>query len=759
MSVIMTVVIFVLIPTPSFDDPYATILTDADNQLLGALIAADEQWRFPKMDSIPEKYEQAVLAFEDAYFYQHPGVDPFAIIRAMGQNIQAGKVVSGASTITMQVVRLSRRGQPRTVWEKMIEVMLAIKLELKYTKREIFILYASHAPFGGNVVGLKAAAWRYFGRNPEQISWAEAALLAVLPNQPGLIHPGRNRDQLLEKRNRLLLRLEKKGILNELTSQLAQSEELPLQPKTLPRTAPHLLITSYLNGKKGQHIQSSIDKGLQSNVHQILRRHHAQLKQNEIYNGAVVVIDVATGKTIAYVGNTNNPEAEHGSQVDIITASRSSGSILKPFLYASMLDEGLILPETLIPDIPIMLKGFAPQNYSKTFDGAVPASRALARSLNIPAVHMLQEYGVPKFHHKLRKLGLSTINNSSSHYGLSLILGGAECTLGEISTVYAEMARSLNEYHLDPKEKEASENYPIGQGAIWHTFEAMSKVNRPESESSWELFSSRQKVAWKTGTSFGYRDAWAVGVTPKYVVGVWVGNADGEGRPGLVGVQAAAPILFDVFKKLPVTQWFKTPEAELTEVRVCQMSGEKAGEYCNETSNMLIPIAGLQMGKCQYHQLVHLDPSEKYRVNSSCIAVDEIITKKWFVLPPVQEWYYRPKNAGYKTLPPYQADCQSTSSNIAALDLIYPKKRAKIYIPIELDGDLGSAIFKAAHRIPETEIFWHLDDQFIGNTKRIHQMPLNPGPGLHVLTLVDENGESLIREFEVLGRSERATLN
>ena len=752
-GMVILAIFYAFIPAPSFDDPYATILTDKKDQLLGALIADDGQWRFPSIDSIPEKYEQAVLAFEDKHFYYHPGVDPLAIIRALGQNLQAAKVVSGGSTITMQVVRLCRKGQARTIWEKIIEVVLVTKLELKYTKREIFRLYASHAPYGGNVVGLKAAAWRYFGRNPQQISWAEATLLAVLPNQPSLIHPGRNRVRLMEKRNRLLRRLEEKGVIDELTSQLAQSEVLPDRPEILPHEAPHLLITSYLKGQKGKHIESNINRGLQKKVKQIVKRHHAQLRQNEIYNAAVVVIQVSTGKVISYVGNTDNPEAEHGSQVDIITAPRSSGSILKPFLYASMLDEGLILPETLIPNIPIILKGFAPQNYSRTFDGAVHASQALARSLNIPAVHMLEKYGVPNFHHKLCKLGLTTINYSPSHYGLSLILGGAECTLWDISHIYGDMAKSLIDYHLDPEEKVDSEKYPLGPAAIWHMFEAMSRVNRPESEGSWELFNSKQKVAWKTGTSFGFRDAWAVGVTPKYVVGVWVGNADGEGRPGLVGVQTAAPILFDVFKKLPTSTWFKTPEADLIEVSICSESGEKAGPYCQEILNIDVPFAGLQTGVCHYHQLVHLDQTEKFRVNSSCVPVNQIVNKEWFVLPPIQEWYYRTKNAGYKLLPAFRSDCEPGSMNLATLDLIYPKRNAKIYIPIELNGNIGSAVFKAAHRIPQTEVFWHLDDQFIGNTKRIHQMPLSPDPGNHVLTLIDENGESLSREFQVLKRS------
>src|SRR5690606_34581343 len=334
-------------------------------------------------DSVPEKFAAAIVAFEDKRFYYHPGVDPISMTRALYQNIREGKVVSGGSTLTMQVIRLSRRSEGRTLLEKFIEVILATRLELRYSKAEILALYASHAPFGGNVVGLEAACWRYFNRDVHELSWGEAALLAVLPNSPALIHPGKNRDQLLLKRNALLDKLQQAGVIDEFTCSLAKEENIPDQPSALPRYARHMLQRIVRDGGAQTRVRSTLSVGVQRRVEQIVQDHHKQLAGSQIYNAAALVLDVETGEVIAYVGNTDVEETGyHGEEVDIINAPRSTGSILKPFLYAAMLDEGKLLRNTLVPDVPTVIDGFSPKNFKREFNGAVPASQALIRSLN-----------------------------------------------------------------------------------------------------------------------------------------------------------------------------------------------------------------------------------------------------------------------------------------------------------------------------------------------------------------------------------------
>lgn len=764
---------YVSLPENLFEDQYATVLYDRNENLLAATIAADGQWRFPARKEIPEKFEKALLNFEDKYFYLHPGINPVALLRALKWNIKQGKIVSGGSTITMQLIRLSRQGKPRTYLEKLIELILAVRLELSFSKPEILGLYAAHAPFGGNIVGLEAAAWKYFSRHPDQLSWGEAALLAVLPNSPGLIYPGRNQEQLRVKRNRLLDQLYKNGLIDSLTTHLAQQEQIPGHPGTLPQLGQHLLTRNLNEGRRGQIIHSSLDIHLQNQVTQLIRQHQQILKHNHIYNACALVAKIETGQTLAYVGNTrsDNPSA-HGHSVDIITAPRSTGSILKPLLYALMLDQGELLPQTLIPDIPTIIDGFAPKNFSKTYEGAVPASRVVARSLNVPAVHMLRDFGVEKLHHHLQNLGMTTLNQPPSHYGLSLILGGAEATLWDISGIYASLARVLNHYFTLPEphrfyqddirplqyqalpsvSMKPTDKTMIRPGAIWHTFNAMLDLNRPDQESSWELFDSSQKIAWKTGTSFGYRDGWAIGINPEYVVGVWVGNADGEGRPGLTGLEAAAPILFDIFKLLPASQqWFDPPLSDMKKVSLCRYSGHRASLICDPVDTSYIPGKGLKSQPCPFHQMVHLDPTGKYQVTSACASVNGMIHQPWFILPPVQEWYFKSRNAFYQPLPPFSPECFSQNPR-QVMQIIYPANNSKLFIPKQLDGTMSESIFEVAHRDPDVTIFWHLDRQFLGSTKRIHQMALSADEGKHQVSLVDQNGEVLRIKFEIIGK-------
>ncbi|MEM9888598.1 MAG: penicillin-binding protein 1C [Bacteroidota bacterium] len=763
------------LPKSLFQDPTSTVLEDRNGMLLGARIAADGQWRFPAKDSLPNKYITALIEFEDRRFYRHIGIDPIGLARAVRQNIKARAVVSGGSTITMQIIRLARKKEGRTIWNKFIEMIWATRLEWRCSKAEILHLYAAHAPFGGNVVGLEAAAWRYYHKAPTLLSWSEAATLAVLPNAPALIHPGRNRVALQSKRDRLLRRLLEAEKIDTLTYQLALEEPLPKNPLPLPRAAPHLLDRVYLEGKKSQRscFQTTIDNKIQTQAKQVLQRHHQRLKGNHIYNAAALIAEVETGAILAYVGNVVGAGEEHGEQVDIITAARSTGSVIKPLLYAAMLQEGSIVPSSLISDIPTHLSGYRPENFHERYDGVVTAKRSLVRSLNVPMVRMLQQHGLEKFHFRLQELGLQTINQPPQHYGLPLILGGAEVRLDELTGVYASMARTLHTFsnhsgryakndfrslhylkqNTPPPPQFQKQAVQFNAASIWFTFDAMKEVERPNSEGEWKAFQSSSNIAWKTGTSFGFRDAWAVGVNDKYVVGVWVGNADGEGRPGLVGVQTAAPLLFDLFKQLPASKaWFPAPYDEMASFAICAKSGYRALNICPK-ARLLLPRSASKLAGCPHHQSVHLDDSANWQVHSGCESVDQMKQQAFFVLPPVEEYYYKNNDPSYQKLPPFRADCAQNSST-PIMQLIYPKEHAKIYLPTDLDGVKSKSVFRLAHRAADTKVHWHLDRTYLGSTQDFHELALQANIGKHLLTLVDEKGNRLERSFEVLGGAE-----
>ncbi len=761
------------LPTPLFHDPTSSVIEDRDGNLMGARIADDGQWRFPPNSEVPYKFEKSLILFEDKYFYLHNGVNSISMIKAVYRDIKANKIISGGSTITMQVIRMSRKGRSRTVIEKMIETYLAIRLELTHSKKEILALYAANAPFGSNVVGLDAASWRYFGKGAEKLSWAEAATLAVLPNSPALIFPGKNQQKLKDKRDRVLRLLHKCKFIGDDQLWLAQNEPLPGKPYPLPQLSTHLLDRAIREGNKGKLIKTTLEVSLQEIAKSIIDRYHEKQKANKVNNAAALVLDVETGNVLAYIGNTEETgHPEYGCDMDIITSARSTGSILKPFLYAAMLNDGQILPNTLVPDIPIQLGSFIPENFSLTYDGAVPAKRALSRSLNVPAVKMLQAYNINRFNYVLKKVGLTTLNKPPSHYGLSIILGGAEANLWDLAGAYASMARTLNHYQTFNSRYSKDDFHPanylfkenvrkttgtdkssyLSASSIWFTFEAMNEVSRPDEDAEWQQFTSSAKIAWKTGTSFGSRDAWAIGTNPKYVVAVWVGNSDGEGRPGVTGLTYAAPIMLEIFKALKPQDWFDAPYDDMIRLPVCHNSGYKATNICETVDTVWVQKNGAKTLGCPYHQYVLLDASGTWRVNSNCESVSNMICQKWFVLPPVMEYFYKMKNPFYKLLPPYRKDCMPAENSTNSIDMIYPKDNSRIYIPVDLNGVREKLVFKAADNIPETKIYWYLDNVFLGITQDFHQMGLAPNAGMHKLTLVDQKGQTLSINFEIIDK-------
>ena len=755
------------LPKHLFSDPYSVVLESKEGYLLGAKIAADGQWRFPQTDSVPHKISTCLIAFEDRYFYHHPGINPVSIWNAIWVNISERRVVRGGSTLTQQVIRLARKGQKRTYFEKIIEIIWATRLELRNSKEEILRLYASHAPFGGNVVGLEMASWRYFGIQPHKLSWAEAATLAVLPNAPSLIYPGKNQLRLLQKRNKLLHYLFKSGEIDELTYQLAISEPLPMKPFPLPQTAPHL-VERIAKEHVTHRYRSTINFALQERANQLVQNYHHNYAQNEVHNMAVIVVDVRTRNVLVYVANSPT-DLNHGKDVDIILAPRSTGSILKPILYAEMLNSGMLLPSMLVPDIPTQISGYTPQNYNSTYDGAVPAWKALARSLNIPAVLLLQRYGVANFYEDLKFYRQNYINKHPNHYGLSLILGGAESSLWDLCKIYASYASTLNHYNDNQlryrrdefKDLNLEANYvhnfgtvslsptKIDASSIFLTFQAMQEVNRVTEDEAWRYYSSANRVAWKTGTSFGNRDAWAIGINSDYVVGVWVGNASGEGRPEMTGVSYASPIMFDIFNTLPKGSWFKRPEQGMTYTDVCSKSGYLAGPYCDKSPSW-INKRGEENDVCPYHLSIQLDQTLTYRVHANCESTENRIQQSWFALPPVMEYYYKRKNIDYQPLPAFRVDCESDIDR-KQLEFIYPKNNAIVYLTKDFNGTTQPLVMKVANSQTRNEVFWYMNNVYLGSTKDFHEMTISPKSGNYIIHVIDQFGNEDRISLDVFG--------
>lgn len=768
LAVFMTICIL-MVPRPLFREAASMVALASDGRLIAAQIAEDGQWRFTQEDSVPGRFEKCITTFEDKRFRYHLGVDPIAIGRALVSDIRQGRAAEGGSTLTMQLARMARGGQARTVGQKLLEAMCAVGIELTHSKDEILSLYASHAPMGGNVVGLEAASWRYFGRRSNDLSWAESALLAVLPNAPARIHVARNRDALKGKRDRLLKKLLIDNVIDSAIFELSIMEPLPEKPYPIENKAPQLFqkLSRGADTRGKATVHTTIDGSLQTHIQSIADEYSRRYVLSRVNDIGVLVAEVKTGNVLAYIGNSTRVSPTW--MVDMVSAERSSGSTLKPLLYASMLSGGEMTPRSLWADTPLDINGFSPQNYNRTYNGAVHADEALTRSLNVPLVRMLSYHNTGRFLADLKQMGISTLRFDEEHYGASLILGGAEVTLWDLCGMYASMARRLLAYE---KDRETAEREPIKDifelrltrngklrhpatnasatmptpAAIWYTFKAMADLSRPEEEADWQMFSSMKRVAWKTGTSYGGRDGWAVGVTRDYVVGVWTGNATGEGRAGMTGVGYAAPVMFDVFSLLPSSAWFEEPLDDEDEMVVCRRSGMLAADVCAEVDTVRLPRQCIDTKQCRYCRLVHVTEDGRWQVNSSCESTAAMKTESRFVLPPKMEYYYKARHGDYEPLPPMRADCADSGAGRVAI--IYPQQGQKVVRTRSLDGKLQGVVCQVAAS-GDVAVYWHLDDTYLGETHGTNQMLIEPSAGQHRLTVVTDAGQTAAVKFIV----------
>ncbi len=752
----------------SYEFSYSPIVKDKNLNVLSVRVAQDEQWRFKLQNDLPDRYIKALCTYEDRNYYRHIGIDPVGLIRAVYLNLKNHKVVSGGSTLTMQLARLMLKSNSRNFLNKIKEMYLSVGLEFCYSKNQLLRHYGEMAPFGSNIIGIEAAMFKYYNKYTKDISWAEAAMLAVLPNQPSWIHVAKNRSRLLTKRNELLKTLMLKRIINEEEYELALLEPLPDKPDKVNRRAPHLLDYLVRQYPHESVFHTTINGELQTKVSEICNRYHQFYKQNNINNIAVLVVDNNNQNIISYVGNllSDSLVSENG-EVDMIFAKRSSGSILKPLLMASALENGLITQRSLLPDIPTVINGFRPENFSRQYSGACTAQELIRYSLNIPSVLLLKNYGIPRFYDDLRKMGIKTLFRQPMDYGLSLILGGAEVTMWDIATVYSHLAFDLSHYHHfnqkylqsdsfhlrilqsdSLKSKDLTKSSSIySAGTISIMFDAMR--NPMAAYSTQENSRQRPHVAWKTGTSFGYKDAWCIGVTPDYTICVWVGNSSGLSRPGLIGLETAAPVLQDILNELTQSNQWIIPYDNFVEIPICSASGYIAGPSCEKIDTIYCSKNSINVKSCPHHKIIFVDQKEQYQVNAECeLNAKE---KKYFVLPPLIAHFYQHTHSGYIKEPSFRPDCADVQVlQSGQLDFIYPNEFTTVLIPVDLDNKKNICIFKAVHKEKNAYISWFLDDQFIEQTHGNHEVKCLPQPGSHVLSIIDELGNSKMVKFKVV---------
>ena len=754
------------LPSPLFPNDYSFTLLDRSGQLLQAKVSKDEQWRIPLPDHLPDRLSTCQILYEDEYFYRHPGVNPVSLLRAFRQNIKRGRIVSGGSTLSMQVVRLALGPHKRTYLQKAWEVLLTLKLELLYSKDDILKAYLQHAPYGGNIVGASAASWRYYGREIDDLSWGEAATLAVLPNHPGQVFPGRGQEKLLSKRNALIAKLHDRGYLSNEEAHLSLAEKLPSYWRDIPQLAPHLAQKLQLEGSNAVRSQTSLSIQAQRKVQEIINEHVRIREAEEVHNAAAIVINNRDRSVVAYVGNADPAEEGKNRYVDMLGAMRSPGSLLKPYLYAHCLDQGLILPQQWLPDYPIYHQGFAPQNYDQTFRGAVPADRALASSLNVPFVHLLKEYGYERFHQDLLRAGI-TLPNPPGHYGMSLILGGFETSPLEIAGMYSGLYHAYRNFgsrgrnflfeedllpvsFLPEEENKTKAGVPMDWLSVHgthHMLMAMTKVRKPEDLAYWNERDIPVTIAWKTGTSYGLRDAWAVGISDEYTVAVWVGNASGEGRSGLVGSRVAAPILFDILERLDaksiVSQSLGFPQA------LCKISGMKISPLCKDTVFINIPGHWYNAPLCQYHEKVLINKETGLRIHRGCPSSSKAQEEIFTSLPPAMAKYYKGQSMG-EGLPDWAPDCPSIGREANDLVLLYPVNGSRIRQGQAQEGNTPGLVMHAVHSSDEAKVFWYLNDSLVTMTINEHKISVSLPHGEHRITLVDDQGTRLQSAFSVI---------
>ena len=715
-----------------FEDRYSVSVLDNKGKIIGVYLNKDEQWHLKSVDKIPEKLKTAVMVFEDKNFYSHNGVDFSAVIRAVKDNIFE-KRRTGASTITMQAVKMAQPKE-RNYFNKYLEIVHAFKLEKYYKKDEILKMYLNNAPYGGNIVGYKTASYMYFRKSPEELTWSEAALLAVLPNSPGLMNVEKNREKLIEKRNFILKKLYEKNFINERQYRISLKEPVPDKRYSFPVLAPHLVRRLVNENKDKKIIKSTIDSEIQKKTEKAVKDYSEFLKLSGINNTAVLIINNKNYEVISYAGSQDFYDFKNNGQVDGITAKRSPGSLLKPFLYAKVIDEGIAAPQSKIPDVSLYFSNFSPQNANKKYYGMVEMRDALIKSLNIPFVELLKDYGEDKFFYFLKDI-LNFEDRNPERYGLSLILGTKEFTMEEIGILYSGLANYGNFKNLKYTEESTEEERQLlTKGASYLTLTTMRELERPGME---KFYREKNPVSWKTGTSHGRRDGWAAGITPEWTVVVWTGNFTGEGNPNLTGVYTGGNLLFNIFKFLPKTEKDFVMPSDLEKIKVDSETGYRL-KYDVSYKEIFYPKDAKPLKASPYYKKIFVNKNGE-EIDSRDESFNEREEKYILVYPLEVVNYFVRENFDVSNI-------FSEKTAKKTIKFIYPKNNLKIIVPKDFDGE-KSLIVKIAN-IKNQELYWYVNKEYAGKSRE-KERSFNFKKGKYEITVVSESGETAKINFQV----------
>jgi penicillin-binding protein 1C len=742
-----------LIPLPwaALERPSSTLVFDREGKVLRAFTSADDMWRIrTDLEQVSPLLRKYLIFYEDRWFYYHPGVNPVSLVRALGQNLRSGRIISGGSTLSMQIARMIEP-KARTWQNKAIELFRALQLEQRFTKDELLTIYFNIAPYGGNIEGVAAAAWLYFGKEPARLSPGEAALLTVLPNSPSQFRPDLAPDRARQARDKVLKRLFDHGLIEDVEYQEALAEEVPEARREWPFRAPHFSQELVARYPQEARIPTTINADLQIFLEDLLALEVAKLKAEGITNAAAVVIDNQTHQLVAAVGSAAFFNHQDQGQVNGYLAPRSPGSTLKPFVYALALEKGLLTPAHYVEDVPVLYSGYSPENYDSTYSGLVSAQEALQRSLNVPAVNLLAALGGEALYELLKKAGFTTLT-PVNHYGLPMILGGCEVNLLELTNLYAALASGGKKYPVQTRQdRETSPPVPLfSPGVAYIITEILTEVRRPDLPTCWE-FTTLPKVAWKTGTSYGHKDAWSIGYNPRYTVGVWVGNFSGEGRAGLNGAETAAPLLFTIFAQLnsdTTVSWF-TPPATVKKRAVCAVSGQTPGPFCTPLRTDYYLADCSPEVECTLHQTYLLDPASGYRLPPHYYsAARATVEQVYLQYPPRVAAWLEANGQPVETLPPLLPEWQKILPGGAPVvrspsaDYIYQIRRG---IPLEYQ----KICLEAAAGNDVQRLYWFIDGEFYGQTKPGERLFYIPEPGCHRVICQDDRGRSTEVKLEI----------
>lgn len=722
--------------------PYSQVVTASDGTILQAFLSTDDKWRlYVEPERISAALEQAVLFKEDKYFRWHPGINPVAIIRAAFNNLRSGRRTSGASTITMQVARLLDPA-PRTIGSKLRETFRALQLEWHYSKDEIFRMYLNLVPYGGNVEGVASAAFRYFCRTPDQLSLAQIVTLAIVPNRPGSWRPGEANVRLLEGRNRWLEKMRSVALFPEPVIRDALAEPLSLERPEPSHWAPHLTARIHRALPDRPIVRTTVTLRRQQLAQSIVANYQRTLRPFGIHNAAVLVVNNATRAVEAYVGSPDFADMLHSGQVDGVRAVRSPGSTLKPLVYGIAFDLGLLTPKRIIDDVPVNFGGYAPDNFDEHFNGPVTVEDALARSLNIPAVKTLQQVGLATMIDRLRAAGFEQALHREKSLGLSLVLGGCGARLEELTGLYAAFADSGYYAPLRLLESDSLiHGVPIiGEGAAEMIRDILVLPNRPDLPAAAGERSHSVRIAWKTGTSYGRRDAWSIGFNPRFTIGVWVGNFSGEGVPELTGADRATPLLFELFHALDYGTsgaWFG-PGSETDFRLVCKTSGKAPAEHCSETIiDQFIPGVSSSV-PCEHEVEVATDPRGMIAYCISC-RPETGYRMEWFPNPaPDLVRFYDSEQITYKKIPQHNPACTRVQRDQAPV--ITSLQDGKEYL-LEKDSDQELPL-NAQPANDVRQLYWYVNDRFAGSCSPSGTVFLKPVAGSSKISCSDDKGRN-----------------